>query len=214
MAEPDSCRFAWGRMLSMTAPCYGHAQVNAAHFGCLLVLGNASSEVDSCAPSDMSAEPCQGPPPGLCIYSCTAPQPVHLPEVHASEADPSAQVTVCPAPQRPQRPHQPEAPAGAGRCQRLPCREATAAEVAACHDPGLEQHLAQVSQQAAALAAGPHEAAEQVARGSPPEAAEQGGGAAAACVHLTPDTFANRHTSLCARLAAGASIDVAVAVAR
>ena len=85
--------------------------------------------------------------------------------------------------------------------------------MAACHDPGLEQHLAQVSLQAAALAAGPQEASQQVSPGFPMEAAEQDRGAEA-CVHLTPDTFANRHTSLCARLAAGASIDVAVAVAR
>ena len=34
------------------------------------------------------------------------------------------------------------------------------------------------------------------------------------CVHLTPDTFVNRHTEQAARLAAGASVDVAVAVAR
>ena len=75
----------------------------------------------------------------------------------------------------------------------------------ACHNPGLVQHLAQVSLQAAALEGGPAEAAQQL-----PEAS----GLAEACVHLTPDTFANRHTSLCAHLAAGASIDVAVAVAR
>lgn len=103
----------------------------------------------------------------------------------------------------PQAPHQ-KLHLLAGRCQRLPCREATTAEIEACHDPGLAHHLAQVSQQAAALEAGPEAAAQALQ----PE--QQ----AAACVHLTPDTFANRHTSLCARLAAGASIDAAVAVAR
>lgn len=86
----------------------------------------------------------------------------------------------------------------AARCQRLPCREATAEEVAACHAPDVYARLDAASARA-------HMLGQPDLDGAPDE--EEG------CVYFTADTYANPSTSLCARLAAGASVDVAIAVA-
>ena len=71
-------------------------------------------------------------------------------------------------------------------------REATAAEVASCHGP---HHMARVATKSALAAA---------------DAAAGGPGRA----HFSLDTYLNKHTLLCARLAAGACADVAAAVVR
>ncbi|KAL0033146.1 hypothetical protein WJX79_005419 [Trebouxia sp. C0005] len=78
------------------------------------------------------------------------------------------------------------------RCLTTPVREATAAEVTACHGPDHMTHVAGKSALAAAdaVAGGPGRA------------------------HFSPDTYLNQHTLLCARLAAGACADVAAAVVR
>lgn len=73
----------------------------------------------------------------------------------------------------------------AGLCQTIPCREATRPEIEACHVPELAREVDIKSEEARI-------------RGS--------------SVPLKPDTYVNQHTSLCARLSAGACIDVAEAV--
>ncbi|KAL0025680.1 hypothetical protein WJX77_003831 [Trebouxia sp. C0004] len=78
------------------------------------------------------------------------------------------------------------------RCLTMPVREATAAEVTACHGP---DHMTRVASKSALAAA---------------DAVAGGPGRA----HFSPDTYLNQHTLLCARLAAGACADVAVAVVR
>ena len=78
------------------------------------------------------------------------------------------------------------------QCQRLPVREATVAEVTACHGPG---HMGRVAAKASMAAA---------------DAMTGGPGR----THFSPDTYLNQHTLLCARLAAGACADTAVAVVR
>ena len=84
----------------------------------------------------------------------------------------------------------------AARCQRLACREATAAEVAACHAPDLYPRLEAASTRARMLGQpGPGKSDDEDS-----------------CVYFTSDTYANPNTAMCARLAAGASVDVAVAV--
>jgi hypothetical protein len=80
-------------------------------------------------------------------------------------------------------------PVCAARARCAPCREATADEVAAVHDPQLVRTLQ--AECDAARAAG--------AAGQPRL--------------LTPDTYVNEHTLTCARLAAGGAVDAAVAVA-
>lgn len=80
-----------------------------------------------------------------------------------------------------------EAAAVAGRCRRLPAREANDVELEACHTTEL---ISQIEQAA--------------------ELSKQAGGRT---LHLKPDTYVNSHTALCARLSAGACVDVAVAVA-
>lgn len=87
------------------------------------------------------------------------------------------------------------------RCQQLPCREATAAEVAACHRPDLFARLEAASARAEALSR------------ADLEDEEDSDAFRDTCVYFTPDTYANPNTGRCARLAAGASIDVAVSVA-
>ncbi|EFN54718.1 hypothetical protein CHLNCDRAFT_24556 [Chlorella variabilis] len=76
----------------------------------------------------------------------------------------------------------------AGRCRRLPAREATPAEVQACHIPELLEAVDVLSEQARL----------------------QGG----AGLHFSPDTYVNQHTAMCAKLSAGACVDVAAAVVR
>ncbi|KAL0054472.1 hypothetical protein WJX82_009324 [Trebouxia sp. C0006] len=78
------------------------------------------------------------------------------------------------------------------RCLAMPVREATAAEVSACHGP---DHMTRVASKSALAAA---------------DAVAGGPGRA----HFSPDTYLNQHTLLCARLAAGACADVAAAVVR
>jgi hypothetical protein len=74
----------------------------------------------------------------------------------------------------------------AGRCRRLPAREATAEEIQACHIPELLARVDLLSEHARL----------------------QGGTG----LHYSPDTYVNQHTALCARLSAGACVDVATAV--
>ena len=74
----------------------------------------------------------------------------------------------------------------AGRCRRLPAREATDAEVTACHIPELLEAIDVLSEQS------------RLAGGTG--------------LHFSPDTYVNQHTALCARLSAGACVDVARAV--
>ena len=74
----------------------------------------------------------------------------------------------------------------------MPVREATAAEVTACHGP---DHMTRVASNSALAAA---------------DAVAGGPGRA----HFSIDTYLNQHTLLCARLAAGACADVAAAVVR
>lgn len=71
-------------------------------------------------------------------------------------------------------------------------REATAAEIAKCHNPHQMTRVANKTALAAAdaMAGGPGRA------------------------HFTSDTYLNQHTLLCARLAAGGCADVAAAVVR
>jgi acetoin utilization deacetylase AcuC-like enzyme len=71
------------------------------------------------------------------------------------------------------------------------CREATAAEIEACHQPELVRAIEALS----AAAAG--------SEGEP-----------SSTTYFTQDTYVNASTFLCARLAAGGCIDVAAAVAR
>ena len=85
----------------------------------------------------------------------------------------------------------------AARCQRLPCREATAGEVGACHRPDLFARL-----EAASLKAG------HLAQPGLEDSEDED-----SCVYFTADTYVSPSTAMCARLAAGASVDVAVAVA-
>ena len=61
------------KWLSMTAPCYGHAQVNAAGFGCLLAWEHTSSMGDSWGPSDLKCRALAVPHAWCCICSCTRP---------------------------------------------------------------------------------------------------------------------------------------------
>lgn len=82
--------------------------------------------------------------------------------------------------------------AHADQCLPMLVREATAAEIAACHDP---QQMARVVSKTAVAAA---------------DAMAGGPGRA----HFSSDTYVNQHTLLCARLAAGACADVATAVVR
>lgn len=74
----------------------------------------------------------------------------------------------------------------------MPVREATAAEVTACHGP---DHMTRIASKSALAAA-------DAMAGGPGQA------------HFSPDTYLNQHTLLCARLAAGACADVAAAVVR
>ena len=83
-------------------------------------------------------------------------------------------------------------PAHADRCLPLLVREASAAEIAACHGP---HHMTRVANKTALAAA---------------DAMAGGPGRA----HFGSDTYVNQHTLLCARLAAGACADVAAAVVR
>ncbi|KAL3136994.1 hypothetical protein ABBQ32_006589 [Trebouxia sp. C0010 RCD-2024] len=78
------------------------------------------------------------------------------------------------------------------QCLPMPVREATAAEIAACHGP---HQMARVANKTALAAA---------------DAMAGGPGRA----HFSSDTYVNQHTLLCARLAAGACADVAAAVVR
>lgn len=75
----------------------------------------------------------------------------------------------------------------AGRCRRLPAREASDEEVTACHIPELLEAVDLLSEQS------------RLAGGNG--------------LHFSPDTYVNEHTALCARLSAGACVDVARAVA-
>ena len=79
----------------------------------------------------------------------------------------------------------------ADRCQPIPCREATSAEIVACHTPGLLRAVADLSARAAG------------SEGEPSGPA-----------YFTQDTYVCASTFMCARLAAGGCIDVATAVAR
>ncbi len=72
----------------------------------------------------------------------------------------------------------------------MSCREATAAEIEACHQPALVRAVQALSAAAAGSEGEP----------SPP-------------AYFTQDTYINASTFLCARLAAGGCIDVAAAVA-
>ena len=80
----------------------------------------------------------------------------------------------------------------ADQCLPLLVREATAAEIAACHGPHQMTRVANKTALAAAdaMAGGPGRA------------------------NFSEDTYVNQHTLLCARLAAGACADVAIAVVR
>ena len=85
-----------------------------------------------------------------------------------------------------------KSPAHADQCLPLHVREATVAEIAACHGP---HHMTRVANKTAVAAA---------------DAMAGGPGRA----HFSSDTYVNPHTLLCARLAAGACADVATAVVR
>ena len=74
--------------------------------------------------------------------------------------------------------------------------------MAACHSPDLLGRLEAASERAKVLGQAGLEDGEDA------DALRD------SCVYFTPDTYTNPKTSLCARLAAGASIDVAVSVAR
>ncbi len=74
----------------------------------------------------------------------------------------------------------------------MPVREATAAEVTACHGP---DHMTRVANKSALAGA---------------DAMAGGAGR----THFSPDTYLNQHTLLCAHLAAGACADVAASVVR
>ncbi|KAG1678202.1 hypothetical protein FOA52_016139 [Chlamydomonas sp. UWO 241] len=76
----------------------------------------------------------------------------------------------------------------ASRCTRVECRQATVAELAAVHTQGLIKLVEEASHAAA--------------------------GAPDSRVAITPDTYVNEHTHLCARLAAGGAAEVAALVAR
>lgn len=76
-----------------------------------------------------------------------------------------------------------------GRCRRLPSREATPQEVERCHVPELMTAVNMISERSRL----------------------QGN----ETLHWpTSDTYVNQHTAMCARLSAGACVDVAVAVTR
>ncbi|KAL4427667.1 hypothetical protein ABPG75_001756, partial [Micractinium tetrahymenae] len=75
-----------------------------------------------------------------------------------------------------------------GRCRRLPAREATREEVGACHIPELLEAVDLLSEQSRL----------------------QGN----AGLHFSPDTYVNQHTAMCAKLSAGACVDVTAAVVR
>lgn len=74
----------------------------------------------------------------------------------------------------------------AGRCRRLPGREASAEEIGACHIPELLEAVDVLSEQSRL----------------------QGN----AGLHFSPDTYVNQHTAMCAKLSAGACVDVTTAV--
>lgn len=78
--------------------------------------------------------------------------------------------------------------AAAGRCQRIACREATTAELVAVHTEQLVKKVADVS------------FAHSLQNGD------------TSPIMITPDTYANEHTNLCARLAAGSAAEVACLV--
>ena len=88
-------------------------------------------------------------------------------------------------------------------CERLPCRPATDAEVTSCHRADLPARVEAASQRAELL--------EQAAADGDAEAAAA---MRDSCYYFSQDTYANPSTALCARLAAGASIDAAVAVVK
>ena len=136
-------------------------------------------------------------------------------------------------------PTDPGALGAAERCTRLPCREATPEEIGRCHTVHTQQRLRHMSEQAAALTGGPLDllarakqqqelgdssaafslAMAAAAAGSQQQQQQgQVGGSEASlpepCVHMSSDTYVNRHTSQAAHLAAGASIEIAVAVTR
>lgn len=76
----------------------------------------------------------------------------------------------------------------AAQCRRVPCREATLPELCAVHTDSLVHMV---------------------------EAASLGAAASDTCsFSLTPDTYVNRHTYLCAKLAAGGAAEMAALVAR
>jgi acetoin utilization deacetylase AcuC-like enzyme len=72
-------------------------------------------------------------------------------------------------------------------CTMLPCREATSEELERCHTPALLSQIAAASQSAMSEDKN--------------------------IIHLKPDTYVNAHTFMCARLSAGACVDVTLAVA-
>ncbi|PSC68929.1 histone deacetylase 15 isoform X1 [Micractinium conductrix] len=76
----------------------------------------------------------------------------------------------------------------AGRCRRLPAREATPAEIGACHIPELLAAVDVLSEQSRL----------------------QGNTG----LHFSPDTYVNQHTAMCAKLSAGACVDVTHAVVK
>jgi len=119
-----------------------------------------------------------------------------------------------------------ESEALAGVCRRLPVRAATRAELLACHTPNLidaVEMLARTAaikqqQQESLRYQQPHfaaAAADDAAAATlvPQQALPPPATVAAPSINISPDTYVNPHTALCAALSAGACVDVAVQVA-
>lgn len=84
-----------------------------------------------------------------------------------------------------------KASALSGVCRHLPVREATRSELEECHTPDLIDAIQKLSRAASS----------SVSEGVP------------TLLRISPDTYLNEHTAMCAALSAGACIDVATAVA-
>lgn len=101
------------------------------------------------------------------------------------------------------------------KCRLVDCRPATDSELETVHSSALIRSLSEASQQLAGhnngTAAGGAEARQQPANAASGSNIEESFSALSGV--LNPDTLFNVHTELAARLAAGAAIDVATAVA-